>query len=294
MYRFVLLSSALLSSCAASPPAPSPVGLPAPAAAPTPASPAAAPTPASPAAASGPRAIPLTCEVGPGITPLAGTLWLPAAGDGPFPTMLLFPGAAMWNRDGDLPDEPWGHYHDLALAVADAGGAAVLFDKHGTGATGGEPLADDTQRTLEAGAAEGCTQARPETDDQRLVWVGHSMGTGVAVASFLAGMHPDAGRPPGPRPRRLVLLSPVVDPEALAALPPDIAVTLVRGELDLDEEGDAARLAALGARGHQVLVPGGDHLLFDATNGTPDPKDPGTRISPVAAAAVVGAVTTGW
>jgi dienelactone hydrolase len=226
-----------------------------------------------------PRTLPLPCPAPD--RPLGATLWLPATGAGPFPTAIVLVGAQPWNRDGDLPGRPWHHYADLADAIARAGGAALLFDKGGTGVTGGAP-ADLDQRAREAVAAIACARARPEVDPGRLVLVGHSEGSEVALEVALGGA-PIAG---------LVLLSPVVLPAGLARLPP-VPVTLVRGEADGGDDADRDRMAALGARGRHVLVPGGDHLLFDTRTGPPDPADPATTIAPAAARAVVEAVVGG-
>lgn len=101
----------------------------------------------------------------------------------------------MWNRDGDLPGTPWHHYRQLADGLAARGIATFLFDKGGTGGTGGVE-SDINGRVIEVRAAMACAKARTEVGN--LVLVGHSAGSAVVV------------RVGGP----MILLSPVVPPPA--------------------------------------------------------------------------------
>lgn len=218
------------------------------------------------AAASPVREVRLSCPAPD--RPLGASLWLPAVATGPLPTAVVLVGAQPWDRNGDLPGTPWGHYRDVARAVAEAGGAALLFDKGGTGETGGDP-ADLDQRVREAVAAVACVRARPEVDDARVVFVGHSQGSVVAArAARAAGV---AG---------LVLLSPVVGAAEVPALP----LVIVRGEADGGRAADEALLKARPDATH-VLVPNGGHLLFEGDTS------PGvSHVSVVATGAVARAV----
>ncbi len=111
--------------------------------------------------------------------PLAGT-WLAPKGDGPFPTALILVGARPWNRWGDAPDAPWGHYRDIAEALVAGGAAVLVFDKGGTGQTGGTTV-NLSARVTEARAAVSCALAQPGADPQRFSLVGHSQGSVVAT-----------------------------------------------------------------------------------------------------------------
>ncbi len=166
--------------------------------------------------------------------PLGATLWLPPAGTGPFAAGVALVGGQMWNRDGDLPDSAWHHYADVADAISRGGGAALLFDKGGTGATGGPP-ADDGQRVREAVAALACVRQRPEVDGGRVTLIGHSDGSVVATEVALGD----------PTLHGLVLLSRGADPERLAQLPVTLPVLLVRSEHDFGVEDDLERLRVL-------------------------------------------------
>lgn len=215
-----------------------------------------------PPAAPSLRQVPLACPN------LGATLVLPPTGGGPFPTGVVLVGAQAWDRWGDLPERPWGHYRDVAHAIAGAGGAAVVFDKGGTGETAGQPSGIDG-RVAEAVAAVACARERPEVDYARIVLVGHSQGT--LVAAKTAPLVKAAG---------LVLLSPVVG----GAEVPDLPVTIVRGEADGGRAMDADLLAAHPHAKH-VVVPRGNHLLFE---GDPEPGE--AHVSRVATGAVAEAV----
>ncbi len=241
------------------------------------AKPAAAPPSAAVAASAEPRTVDIQCPAPD--RPLAATLWLPATGAGPFPVAVVLVGGQMWDRNGDLPDAAWHHYADFADAIARRGGAALLFDKGGTGATGG-PAPDDAQRLREAAAALECARARREVDAAHVTLLGHSDGSVLATEAELTGAEVQG----------LVLLSPGADAERLAALPKGLPVLLVWAEHDFGAEDNAVRLRALGDRARSVTVPGSDHLLFDNTKGEPDPKAPSTRVAAVATEAVAKAV----
>ncbi len=221
----------------------------------------------------------LSCAAEP--RPLAAS-WLAPAGPGPFPTAVLLVGARSWDRWGDQPDAAWGHYRDIAQGLVAGGAAVLLFDKGGTGATGG-PTVDENARVKEAQAALACALAQPGADPERVSLVGHSQGSTVATLAAVAGA-PIQG---------LVLLSPVVEVAPLAALPEGLSITLVRGQID-GADADDKRLKVLGARGlkarHEV-IPNADHLLLDASSRVPSPSDPDTAVHPVALRAITRAVT---
>jgi len=234
-----------------------------------------------------PPVVPARVEPGTAVTcpaeprPLAGS-WLAPAGLGPFPTAVLLVGARNWNRWGDQPDAPWGHYRDIAQALVGAGAAVLVFDKGGTGETGG-PTVDESARVKEAHAALSCALAQPGADPARLSLLGHSQGSTIATLAAVEGA-PVQG---------LVLLSPVVDVAPLAALPDGLAVTLVRGSLD-GADADDKRLQVLGARklsARQAVIPSADHLLLDASVKVPSPTDPATAVHPAALRAITDAVT---
>ncbi len=222
----------------------------------------------------------VTCELDTG--PLAASWMTPSEAQAPFPTAVIVVGARPWNRWGDTPDAPWGHYRDMALALVEAGAAVLLFDKGGTGQTGG-PVKDMDGRIAEVGAAVTCALGQPGADPDRLALVGHSQGSSAVVRATIQGT-PSSN---------LVLLSPVTTPDELAALPPGTHLTLIRGELD-GPDTDDSRLRMLSARGltaRHVVVPAADHLLLDTSRGVPRPEDPKTAVHPVALRALTDAVT---
>ncbi len=125
---------------------------------------------------------------------IGASFFWPSAGTASLTTAVVAVGAQRWNRYGDLPGQPWGHYRDIALAVAGRGAAVVLFDKGGTGVTGGPPATFDA-RVREVLQVLSCVRTRPEVGS--IVLVGHSQGAAVVAAA--------AVRNP---PLRLVLLAP--------------------------------------------------------------------------------------
>jgi dienelactone hydrolase len=214
--------------------------------------------------------------------PLAAT-WLRPTGSGPFPTAVILVGARSWNRWGDQPDAPWGHYRDIALGLVKAGAAVLVYDKSGTGSTGGPTVALPA-RVAEAHSALACALTQPGADPERVVFLGHSQGSLVATLAAIQGA-PVQG---------LVLLSPVVEVDALAALPDGLAMTLVRGEIE-GAATDDKRLQMLVARGlptRHVVIPNADHLLLDNSVRIPKPADPTTQVHPAALRAIADAVTS--
>ena len=198
-----------------------------------------------------------SCEgTGPAIG--ASFFW-PARGTVSLPTAVVAVGAQRWNRYGDLPDRPWGHYRDIANALAARGVAVVLFDKGGTGVTGGPPSSFDV-RVDEVLQVVACARARPEVGP--ISYVGHSQGAAVMVVA--------AARE---RPAALVLLSPSA---GTGAGPPGLPVTVIQ------PAGEAT--PAL----HPTLIAGVNHLLI------PEPAVAGTsHVSSEALARIGDAVLGG-
>ncbi len=235
--------------------------------------------PAAPAPWTPGKEVPCELEGG----TLAASWMAPTAQEGPFPTAVIAVGARPWNRWGDTPDAPWGHYRQMAVALVESGAAVLLFDKGGTGATGG--LARDMAgRTEEVQAAAACALEQPGADPKRLVLVGHSQGSSAAVRATINGTPTE----------HLVLLSPVATEDELAALPPGVRLTLIRGELD-GPDADDGRLRVLSARGlraRHVVIPHADHLLLDASSRVPEAGHPDTAVHAMALRALTDAVVT--
>jgi dienelactone hydrolase len=104
---------------------------------------------------------------------LAGTLYLPP-GPGPFPAIVAFHAANGGNRD-------YHAYRHLATALPKAGFAVLLFDRRGSGGSGG----DFNTATFDDLAADGIAgvsylKSRPEIDTARIgVW-------GISQGGWLA------------------------------------------------------------------------------------------------------------
>jgi pimeloyl-ACP methyl ester carboxylesterase len=195
---------------------------------------------------SGAKDVELSCPHDP---PLAATLVLPAKT--PAPTAIIAVGAQMWDRWGDLPEKQWGHYRDVARALQAAGAAALVFDKGGTGATGG-PARDVTGRADEVEAAVACARARPEVGP---IWlIGHSQGSAVVVQAAATV-----------KPAGMVLLSPIV--------PPPAGAVAIQAEAESNPAWSP------------IVIPGASHLLM------PEPAEAGvSHVDPRALRAVVAAV----
>lgn len=186
--------------------------------------------------------------------PLHATLLRPAGATGALPTAVIVPGAQPWDRWGDLPDKRWGHYRELATAIVAAGGAALVYDKVGIGATGGRQKGLDG-RKAEVVALASCLRARPDVGP--LVLVGHSQGA-AAVGETTSAIGPAA----------VVLLSPVGPP------PEGVPVTVIQSDAEAHDEW------------HPVVIPGASHLLM-AEPAVPGVSHVDARALDVAARAVV-------
>lgn len=117
-----------------------------------------------------------------------GSLLLPAGATGRrLPAALIIAGSGPTDRNGNTPLLPGetNTLRELAGALADAGVASLRYDKLGTGATGLAGI-DLTQITFdafldEAQAALDILRARPEVDPDRVLILGHSEGSLVAL-----------------------------------------------------------------------------------------------------------------
>jgi uncharacterized protein len=111
---------------------------------------------------------------------LAGTLVEPF-GKGPFPAVVLLQGSG--------PEVRWGTSRFIADRLALAGVAALIFDKRGSGDSGGDwKTADYDDLARDALAGVALVGARPEIDAARVGLHGHSQGGFVAVRA--AGLAP--------------------------------------------------------------------------------------------------------
>lgn len=104
---------------------------------------------------------------------LAGTLVEPK-GKGPFPAMVLLQGSG--------PESRWGTNRFIADRLARHGIAALIYDKRGSGESGGDwKTADYDDLARDALAGIALLQRRPEIDARRVGLHGHSQGGIVAA-----------------------------------------------------------------------------------------------------------------
>lgn len=102
---------------------------------------------------------------------LAGTLYLPA-GDGPFPAAVIMHGSG--------PDTRIPYILDAEM-LAGGGIAAFIFDKRGTGQSGGDWERASLDDLMGDGlAAVALLQSQPETDPAKVGLVGSSQGAWLA------------------------------------------------------------------------------------------------------------------
>lgn len=144
--------------------------------------------------------------------------------------------------------------------LAEAGMHVLLPEYRGYADAAGAPSEDGLR--LDADAALAYALSRPEVDPDRIVYVGHSLGTGVAAA--LAEEHP---------PRALVLLAPFTSLPAVAwsrlpGLPYDL---LMRSQLRTDERIGhlAVPLLIVGGTADSTVPAEHSRRLFDLA---PAPK----------------------
>lgn len=102
---------------------------------------------------------------------LAGTLYLPE-GDGPFPAVVMMHGSGPDSRVPYIPD---------AEMLSEAGVAAFIFDKRGTGASGGDWQRSSLDDLMADGlAAVALLQDQPEIDPAKIGVIGSSQGAWMA------------------------------------------------------------------------------------------------------------------
>ncbi len=140
--------------------------------------PASPPAAWSPAAYADPaKAREREVTVGSGEWALPGTLTLPAAGDGPFPAIVLVHGSGPHDRDETVGGAK--PFRDLAGGLAARGVAVLRYEKrtkaHGArmkdaGITVKEEVVDD------ALSAAALLRGQPEVDARRVALLGHSLG----------------------------------------------------------------------------------------------------------------------
>jgi hypothetical protein len=99
--------------------------------------------------------------------------FVPAAAERPRATVIVFNGNA-GNRS---------FRGGLAARLADAGCNVCLFDYRGYGGNGGSP--SEAGLLMDGRAVRAFVAARPDVDPDRIVYLGESLGTGVAVALAL-------------------------------------------------------------------------------------------------------------
>jgi fermentation-respiration switch protein FrsA (DUF1100 family) len=99
-----------------------------------------------------------------------GAWWVPARPPARHVTVIVFNGNA-GNRSDRAP---------IARALSDAGFSVLLSDYRGYGGNPGSP--SETALVADAVAVHDYVRSRPEGDAGRLIYLGESLGTGVAVA----------------------------------------------------------------------------------------------------------------
>lgn len=127
--------------------------------------------PPAPAQDSTHTVIPITWQQG--VTSFSGSMYRPA-GQGPFPTVLLI------HASGNSTGDQWP-YREHAIHFASNGIAAVVYDKRGTGRSGGTYLRLPDMDTLTADAAAGLATlaTHPAVDPARLGAWGRSQGAWI-------------------------------------------------------------------------------------------------------------------
>ena len=126
---------------------------------------------------------------------LAGTLLLPATGEGPYETVLILPGSGPVDRDGNAPGAiSAAPYRLLAEGLAGRGIASVRIDKRGAHAS--RAAGDGNDVTLDAYADDVESWLASIADASELsgeVWLaGHSEG--ALIATVTAARAPAAVR----------------------------------------------------------------------------------------------------
>jgi fermentation-respiration switch protein FrsA (DUF1100 family) len=164
----------------------------------------------------------------------------------------------------------------LAGDLADRGVSVLLAEYRGYGDTGGTP--SEPGLVADGRAAVGWVRGQPDLAGERVAYVGHSLGTGVAAAVAVSDP-----------PAALVLLAPFTSLPAVAwdrmpGLPYGLLMRdrfdsqgriaqvrvptlIVGGTADATLPGDHSRILFAAAAGPKrlVMVPGADHDLEGAT-----------------------------
>ena len=130
-----------------------------------------------------------------------GELTIPAAGDGPFPAVLLIHGSGATDRDEYLPPMVTGTgnesrpFWQIAEYLSERGFVVLRYDKRGIGEIGTivdlNTYANATvqQFQSDAEAALNILIQQPEVDPERITIIGHSEG--AIIAPRIAAERPD-------------------------------------------------------------------------------------------------------
>ncbi len=115
---------------------------------------------------------------------LSGSILKPAAGEGPFPAVLLLSGSGPQDRNGNAPgsEVQWSHLHAFAVALARRGIASLRYDERGVATSAGS-FAEATFSDLasDAGHALDYLASREDVDPGRIAVLGHSEGALLAA-----------------------------------------------------------------------------------------------------------------
>ena len=108
---------------------------------------------------------------------MAGTLYLPAGYEGPYPLAVVIRGRRPNGRGG---------YSEIIKRLTADGIAALEYDKRGTGQSTGTYEEDAYRLTADAAAAVAAMRHRSDIVASRIAVVGHSQGGVVAPAAAAA------------------------------------------------------------------------------------------------------------
>jgi uncharacterized protein len=173
--------------------------------------------------------------------------FLPATGPSTGWTAVLFHGS--WSTRASMADD--------ARALADHGIAVLLAEYRGFGDAGGEPSEEGL--LLDGAAAATYVRSRPDVDATKVLYVGYSLGTGVAVDVAVSSP-----------PAALVLLAPYTSLPDVAwnELPGLPYRLLMRTQLDSLDRIPGVRSPLLVVRGDRdhLIPPEQSARLFDAAN----------------------------